>query len=68
MAKRAIKETEERIAHQELIKKLNKQETLLTMGDNYLLFETNFFTEPYQLNEFVFTAILFISLMVEFKR
>lgn len=42
---------------EELIKKLNNQETLLTMGDNYLLFETNFFTEPYQLNEFIFTAI-----------
>ena len=42
---------------EELIKKLATHEPLLTLGDRYLLFETNFFTEPYQLNEFVFAAI-----------
>lgn len=42
---------------EELMRKLTQKEELLTMGDNYLLFETNFFTEPYQLNEFIFAAL-----------
>lgn len=40
-----------------LISKLNAHEKLLTFGDNYLLFETNFFSEPYHLNDFIFNAI-----------
>ena len=40
-----------------LISKLNAREKLLTFGDNYLLFETNFFSEPYHLNDFIFNAI-----------
>ncbi len=40
-----------------LIDKINEQEKLLTFGSNYLLFETNFFSEPFQLNEFIFSAI-----------
>jgi protein-tyrosine phosphatase len=42
---------------EEVISKVSRQEKLLTMGDNYLLFETNFFTEPYQLNDFIFNLI-----------
>jgi tyrosine-protein phosphatase YwqE len=40
-----------------LMSKLNAQEKLLTFGDHYLLFETNFFSEPYHLNDFIFNAI-----------
>lgn len=40
-----------------LITKINEQKQLLTFGSKYLLFETNFFSEPFQLNEFIFTAI-----------
>jgi tyrosine-protein phosphatase YwqE len=39
-----------------LIKLLETQTRLLTMGDNYLLFETNFLSEPMLLNEFIFNA------------
>jgi protein-tyrosine phosphatase len=40
-----------------LIAKINDEKRLLTFGSNYLLFETNFFSEPFQLNEFIFNAI-----------
>lgn len=42
-----------------LASKVNEQKRLLTFGanSNYLLFETNFFSEPYILNEFIFNAI-----------
>jgi tyrosine-protein phosphatase YwqE len=40
-----------------LIIKINEQKQLLTFGSKYLLFETNFFSEPFQLNEFIFNAI-----------
>lgn len=40
-----------------LIAKINDQKRLLTFGSNFLLFETNFFSEPFQLNEFIFNAI-----------
>jgi protein-tyrosine phosphatase len=36
---------------------INEEKRLLTFGSNYLLFETNFFSEPYYLNEFIFNAI-----------
>lgn len=39
-----------------LIVRINKGEKLLTFGANYLLFETNFLTEPFQLKEFIFSA------------
>ncbi|MCU0356509.1 MAG: capsular biosynthesis protein [Cyclobacteriaceae bacterium] len=39
---------------EQLIRLLEKDEQLLTFGDRYLLFETNFLTEPYQLKEFIF--------------
>ncbi len=39
-----------------LIAKINEEKRLLTFGSNYLLFETNFFSEPFQLNEFIFNA------------
>jgi tyrosine-protein phosphatase YwqE len=39
-----------------LISKINDQKRLLTFGSKYLLFETNFFSEPFQLNEFIFNA------------
>lgn len=40
-----------------LIEKVNSQTRLLTFGNQYLLFETNFFSEPYQLKEFIFNVI-----------
>lgn len=39
---------------EELTKKVERDEPLLTFGQNYLLFETNFMTEPLQLKEFIF--------------
>lgn len=37
---------------------VSSSKRLLTIGEQgYLLFETNFFAEPYQLNEFIFNAI-----------
>lgn len=41
---------------EELINKLTNQEKLLTFGANYLLFETNYLTEPYNLKDFIFKA------------
>ncbi|MEP2671226.1 MAG: CpsB/CapC family capsule biosynthesis tyrosine phosphatase [Cyclobacteriaceae bacterium] len=38
-----------------LIERINKGEKLLTFGNKYLLFETNFLTEPFQLKEFIFS-------------
>jgi len=37
-----------------LIKEIETNSQLLTFGDNYLLFETNFLSEPLNLNEFIF--------------
>jgi len=42
---------------EELMKKVEAKEPLLTFGNSYLLFETNFLNEPYQLNDFVFKII-----------
>ncbi|MGE0771510.1 MAG: tyrosine-protein phosphatase [Cyclobacteriaceae bacterium] len=39
-----------------LCQKVKSNEPLLTFGGHYLLFETNFLTEPYQLKEFVFAV------------
>ena len=39
-----------------LISMLNKNQPLLTFGKNYLLFETNFLNEPFNLKEFIFLA------------
>lgn len=36
------------------IKRIEKDEKLLTMGDNYVLFETSYINEPSQLNEVIF--------------
>jgi len=41
---------------EELIRKVNQNELLLTFGSKFLLFETNFLTEPMQLKEFIFAA------------
>nr|PZN56241.1 MAG: capsular biosynthesis protein [Bacteroidota bacterium] len=38
------------------IRSLESGNALLTFGDNYLLFETNFISEPLTLNEFIFAA------------
>jgi len=38
------------------MKKIEQGIPLLTFGDKYLLFETNFMTEPLNLKEFIFTA------------
>jgi protein-tyrosine phosphatase len=41
---------------EELIRKLEADEELLTFGGRYLLFETNFLSEPLNLKEFIFLA------------
>jgi tyrosine-protein phosphatase YwqE len=41
---------------EDLLKKAEEHFPLLTMGDKYLLFETNFLTEPFQLREFIFSV------------
>jgi protein-tyrosine phosphatase len=41
---------------EELQRKINANEPLLTFGNNYVLFETNFITEPLNLKEFIFLA------------
>jgi tyrosine-protein phosphatase YwqE len=38
------------------VKQNENDEQLLTFGDNYLLFETNFLSEPLNINEFIFLA------------
>ncbi|MBT1705737.1 tyrosine-protein phosphatase [Chryseosolibacter indicus] len=40
-----------------LMKYLHTNERLLTIKGNYLLFETNFVNEPFNLNEFIFLAL-----------
>jgi tyrosine-protein phosphatase YwqE len=37
-----------------LINEANENKALLTFGKNYLLFEMNYMTEPYQLKDFIF--------------
>ncbi len=39
-----------------LYTKVIKKEELLTFGEQYLLFETNFLSEPFQLKDFIFQA------------
>lgn len=39
-----------------LFKMVETNQPLLTFGDRYLLFETNFITEPFNLKEFIFLA------------
>lgn len=39
-----------------LVARVESNEPLLTFGKNYLLFETNFMTEPLNLKEFIFLA------------
>ena len=41
---------------EDLFQKLEQSELLLTFGDKYLLFETNFLTEPMNMKEFIFLA------------
>jgi protein-tyrosine phosphatase len=41
---------------EELYRKIEVNEPLLTFGNNYVLFETNFMTEPLNLREFIFLA------------
>jgi tyrosine-protein phosphatase YwqE len=41
---------------EELVRKVEQGEPLLTFGHNYVLFETNFLTEPMNLKEFIFLA------------
>jgi protein-tyrosine phosphatase len=37
-----------------LINEVNDNRPLLTFGNNYFLFEMNYMTEPYQINDFIF--------------
>lgn len=46
----------EYLLDEELARKLASREKLLTFGNYYLLFETNFFSEPLNLKEFIFNA------------
>lgn len=39
-----------------LLEMIEKDEPLLTFGDNYLLFETSFMNQPFYLNDFIFKA------------
>lgn len=39
-----------------LLKMIETSQPLLTFGEKYLLFETNFITEPFNLKEFIFLA------------
>ena len=39
---------------EELVKNVEQDQPLLTFGQKYVLFETNFMTEPLQLKEFIF--------------
>lgn len=39
-----------------LFRMVETNQTLLTFGEKYLLFETNFITEPFNLKEFIFIA------------
>lgn len=39
---------------EDLSRKITAGEEMLTFGENYLLFETNFLTEPFNLKEFIF--------------
>jgi len=41
---------------EELVKKIENNIPLLTFGNKYLLFETNFMTEPMNMKEFIFLA------------
>ncbi len=41
-----------------LIKQVEEAVPLMTFGDNYLLFEMNYMTEPYQLNDFIFKILM----------
>lgn len=42
---------------EEVLRKVQNKEPLITFGSSYLLFETNFITEPYQLKDFIFQVI-----------
>lgn len=53
----AIEAAAEYYLDEVFFEKLTDQEPLLTFGRNYLLFETNFFSEPLNLKEFIFKAI-----------
>ncbi|MEQ8424644.1 MAG: CpsB/CapC family capsule biosynthesis tyrosine phosphatase, partial [Cyclobacteriaceae bacterium] len=52
----AIEAAAEYYLDESLLAKVKNNEKLLTFGSNYLLFETNFLTEPYQLKEFIFSV------------
>jgi protein-tyrosine phosphatase len=41
---------------EELIRKVEQDEPLLTFGDRFVLFETNFLSEPLNLKDFIFLA------------
>lgn len=52
-----VKAAAEYYLDEQLMSLLQNDKPLLTFGDNYLLFETNFLTQPFNLNEFIFLAI-----------
>lgn len=52
----AISAAAEYYLDENLFSMVEKNQPLLTFGEKYLLFETNFITEPLNLNEFIFMA------------
>jgi protein-tyrosine phosphatase len=52
-----IEAAAEYLLDEELSRKIANHEKLLTFGKSYLLFETNFFSEPLNLKEFIFKAM-----------
>jgi protein-tyrosine phosphatase len=50
----AVEAAAEYYLDEHLISMVEKNIPLLTLGDHYVLFETNFLTEPYHLKEFIF--------------
>lgn len=51
-----VKAAAEYYLDEELVKKIESNTPLLAFGNRYLLFETNFMTEPMNLKEFIFLA------------
>jgi len=52
----AISAAAEYYLDESLFKMIETNQPLLTFGEKYLLFETNFITEPFNLKEFIFLA------------
>lgn len=56
--KMEIQASAEYYLDEELFRKVENDRPMLTFGDKFLLFETNFMTEPLNLKEFIFMATI----------